>query len=68
MSPAVSIPLQEYLDQTYRLDREYLEGEVRERHLGEVEHCRLQALLSRYLSNREAEWGVRGSVLETGLR
>ena len=58
MSTATVISLHEYLTTSYRPDREYLDGEVLERNVGEWDHSRLQMLLSRYLSNREKEWGI----------
>ena len=47
-----------YLSTTYRPDCDYVDGMVLERNLGEWNHSRLQMLLLRYLSNREAEWGI----------
>ena len=58
MSTATVVPLREYLETSYRPDCEYLEGELLERNVGEWDHSRLQMLLSRYLSNRETEWGI----------
>jgi Uma2 family endonuclease len=58
MSTAATVPVSEYLDAVYRPDREYIDGEVRERNLGELDHSRFQMLLSRYLSNREKQWGI----------
>jgi Uma2 family endonuclease len=58
MSTAVTVPLQEYLDTVYRPDREYIDGEVLERSLGEVDHSRFQMLLSNYLYSRENQWGI----------
>ena len=58
MSTATVISLHEYLTTSYRPDREYLDGELLERNVGEWDHSRLQMLLSRYLSNREKEWGI----------
>jgi len=58
MSTAVFVPVSEYLDAVYRPDREYIDGEVLERNLGELDHSRFQMLLSRYLSNREKQWGI----------
>ena len=45
MATQVRISLQEYLDTPYRPDREYIDGEVRERNVGKWEHARLQLLL-----------------------
>lgn len=50
------IPLNEYLDTSYRPDREYIDGKLRERNVGESDHSRLQALLIGYLVNRERQW------------
>jgi Uma2 family endonuclease len=54
----VAISISEYLDTVYRPDCEYIDGELLERNLGEVDHSRLQMLLSRYLSYREKQWGI----------
>src|SRR5580698_7232471 len=54
----MALTLSEYLAASYRPDREYLDGELLERNVGEWDHSRLQMLLSRYLSNREKQWGT----------
>jgi Uma2 family endonuclease len=57
--PALTaVSLSEYLNTSYRPDCDYLEGELLERNVGEWDHSRLQMLLSRYLSNRENQWGI----------
>ena len=58
MSTATAVSLKEYLNTSYRPDCDYLDGELLERNVGEWDHSRLQMLLSRYLSNREKEWGI----------
>jgi Uma2 family endonuclease len=58
MVAATSVPLTEYLNTSYRPDCDYLEGELLERNVGEWDHSRLQMLLSRWLSNRENEFGI----------
>jgi Uma2 family endonuclease len=58
MSTVFTIPLTEYLDTIYRPDREYIDGELLERNLGELDHSRFQMLLSRYLCNREKQWSI----------
>lgn len=58
MSTAAAVSLKEYLNTSYRPDCDYLDGELLERNVGEWDHSRLQMLLSRYLSNRELEWGI----------
>lgn len=52
------VPVQEYLQTSYRPDCDFLEGKLLERNVGEWEHSRLQMLLSRYLSFREAQWAI----------
>jgi Uma2 family endonuclease len=49
----------EYLNTTYRPDRDYVDGEVLERNLGEYDHSRPQGCLLGFLGNRENEWRVR---------
>lgn len=58
MSTATAVSLSEYLNTSYRPDCDYLDGELLERNVGEWDHSRLQMLLSRYLSNREKQWGI----------
>jgi Uma2 family endonuclease len=52
------VPISEYLETSYRPDRDYLDGELLERNVGEWDHSRLQGLLSSFLSNREKQWGI----------
>jgi Uma2 family endonuclease len=58
VSATALVSLEQYLETSYRPDREYLEGELLERNVGEFDHARLQMLLSSYLFNREKEWGI----------
>ena len=63
MATAIQIvPLSEYLETSYRPDREYVDGEVRERNVGKWEHARLQWLLAHWFGNHEADWNVIGST------
>jgi Uma2 family endonuclease len=57
-----TVALEEYLDATYRPDREYLSGEVRERNVGKWEHARVQLLLAAWFASHEAEWNVMAST------
>jgi hypothetical protein len=41
MATATQVPLETYLHTDYQPDREYVDGEVRERNLGEKEHMRV---------------------------
>jgi len=60
----IPIPMAEYLKTSYRPDREYLDGELRERNVGNWEHARLQSLQSLqagWLGRHETNWNVIGS-------
>jgi Uma2 family endonuclease len=59
MAVATQISVTEYLNTSYHPDRDYVDGEVLERNLGEYEHSRPQMRVSAYFYNREKEWGVR---------
>jgi Uma2 family endonuclease len=59
MATILHIPLNEYLGISFRPDREYVDGEIRERNVGKYEHARVQALLARWFGNHEQEWGVQ---------
>jgi Uma2 family endonuclease len=55
---AIAVPIAEYLSSSYRPDREYVDGELVERNLGEFDHANLQGMLIAYLSSRKNEWGI----------
>src|ERR1700722_5660579 len=62
MASATQIPVAEYLKTSYRPDREYIDGEVRERNVGKWEHARVQFLLALWFGSHEAVWNVIGST------
>jgi Uma2 family endonuclease len=74
MASAVQVLVGEYLRTNYRPDREFIDGEVRERNVGKWEHARIQALLASWFGSREAQWSVltateqRVRVSETRIR
>lgn len=45
MATPTALPLETYLRTAYRPDCDYVDGELQERHFGEKDHARLQALL-----------------------
>jgi hypothetical protein len=50
MGTAALIPVEEYLSTSYPDgDREYIDGHVVERNIGERHHARIQSLISAYL-------------------
>ncbi len=52
MATLTSVPVEEYLHTSYDPDREYVNGQVVERHVGEHHHSILQALLAIELGAR----------------
>ena len=62
MATTTHIPLSEYLETSYRPDREYVDGELRERNVGTFEHARVQLLLAAWFHQHEQEWGITGST------
>ena len=55
MLTGTAIPVEEYLRTSYEPDMEYVDGQLVERSVGERRHSRLQTILIRVLSAREAE-------------
>jgi Uma2 family endonuclease len=53
------VSVEEYLNTTYRPDRDYVGGELLERTVGEYDHSRLQALITGILLAHEALWRTR---------
>ncbi len=51
--------VEEYLETCYRPDREYIDGVVLERNLGEDDHSSLQTAFAIYFGNRQKEWNIR---------
>ena len=59
MSTKTLVPLGEYLETTYHPDCEWIDGELRERNLGEGQHSVVQGFFVRVLGNRAKEWKIR---------
>jgi Uma2 family endonuclease len=58
MATTTQIALSEYLQTSYRPDREYVDGELRERNVGKTEHARVQALLTIWFGSHEQDWQI----------
>ena len=58
MKTATLVPLEEYLNTTYRPDCDYVDGEVVERNVGELEHSDIQTELARFFRNQRREWST----------
>ena len=59
MAAARLIPVSEYLATTYHPDREYVDGELVERNVGEFNHSRPQTRLAALFIVRETDWNIR---------
>ena len=58
MAAVTQISVTEYLNISYRPDRDYVDGEVLERNLGEYAHSRPHGRLLGFLGNRENDWSI----------
>ena len=58
MATPVLVPISEYLNTTYRPDRDYLQGEVRERNKGERPHATVQGFFVASFFNQRKLWRV----------
>jgi Uma2 family endonuclease len=58
MSVATLVSVEEYVSHSYHPDREYVDGRIVERNLGEKTHSRIQRDLVVYFANRRKELGV----------
>ncbi len=59
MASATLIPVSEYFATTYRPDCDYIDGEVRERNIGEQPHAHLQNILGAIFREHRRDWFVR---------
>jgi Uma2 family endonuclease len=67
MATLVALPVEKYLRTTYHPDREYVDGQLVERNVGEYFHGRLQSLLGALLVSRERHGRFR-TFTETRIR
>jgi len=59
MAASVLIPVEEYLRTSYRPDRDYVDGAVVERNVGEEFHSYLQGELLAYLAQHKKRWNIQ---------
>ena len=59
MGTISGVSVVDYLHEAYRPDRDYVDGEVQERNLGEKEHSAWQFALARYFYEHRKEWELR---------
>jgi len=58
MATSTIVPLSEYLSKSYRPDCDWIDGEVRERNVGEGQHASVQKFFIRYFGWREEELDI----------
>jgi Uma2 family endonuclease len=51
--------VESYLGRTWHPDREYIDGRIEERNLGEYDHARLQGALVVWFANHQRDWRIR---------
>jgi Uma2 family endonuclease len=59
MGAATLIPVEEYLNTSYDPDREFVDGQIVERNLGEKTHSTIQGNLVYYFRLHRDEWRIR---------
>ena len=59
MATLAMTPVSEYLSTSYSPDRDYIDGEVRERKLGETSHGGIQAWIAAIFQINKKQWGFR---------
>ena len=59
MSVRTLIPVEQYLHTSYQPDREYRDGVVTERNVGDNAHALLQGALAAYLGRRRKQWRIQ---------
>jgi Uma2 family endonuclease len=62
MAVAALVPVEEYLSSLFRPDRDYVDGEILERNVGELSHGRLQLRVAAWFLGREKQLGIRAAV------
>ncbi len=55
MASTTMLPVSDYLAKTWHPDREYVDGELLERNVGQVDHARLQIVIAAFLFRLESE-------------
>jgi len=59
MATTASISVEEYLHSTYEPDLEYVDGQLEERNVGEIEHSDVIAAIMEWFLHHAKEWQIR---------
>ena len=62
-----TVTVDEYLHSSYSPDCDYVDGELQERNVGELDHAEVQAALLTWFRSHDKEWNIR-TVPELRLR
>ena len=62
MATLAQISIEQYLQTSYRPDREYIDGQLLERNVGQGEHSRIQWWLALWFGTHEKEWKILGAM------
>jgi len=62
-----SVSLEEYLHTSYRPDCDYVDGELQERNVGELDHGEVQGAVVQWFRTHGSEWNIR-TIPEMRLR
>lgn len=58
MATSTHVPLEVYLRSSYEPDAEYVDGEIEERPMGELDHAAWQAAIQKWFWKHEEEWNI----------
>jgi len=58
-TPVTPVSVDEYLNNRYEPDVDYVDGKLEERNVGEIEHSDLVMALSHWLQSHAREWQIR---------
>jgi Uma2 family endonuclease len=58
MATSAQVAIETYLKTSYHPDRDYVDGEIEERNLGEFDHASVQMALLAWFYARRNEWNV----------
>ncbi len=59
MTTATLIPVEQYLTTSYEPDRDYVDGEVEERSVGEEWHSNVQSMIAAIFKANRHDWALR---------
>lgn len=67
MATATAVSIDEYLHTSYSPDCDFIDGDLQERNVGELDHSDVQFALAQWFKSHDAEWNTR-TCIELRLR